>query len=70
MEMAMRVKQFGQKKHSENQKEQEGNLGQKGAHLERQRKSELSNMGEVSRESDSSTMSASCAASGEDSPGA
>ena len=50
----MTGKQQGQKKkHSEVQKQQEGNLGQQEARLEKEKESELSKMGEMSRDSDS-----------------
>jgi hypothetical protein len=49
----MTAKQFGQKdKHPEKQQQQEGNLGQREARLEKEKQSELSHMGETSRESD------------------
>jgi hypothetical protein len=50
----MTGKQRGQKKkHSDVQKQEEGNLGQQEARLEKEKESELPKMGEMSRESDS-----------------
>jgi hypothetical protein len=47
----MAAKQFGQKDKSGKHKEQEANLGQKEADQEKEKNSELSSMGEKSRES-------------------
>jgi hypothetical protein len=49
----MTAKQFGQKdKHPEKQQQQEGNLGQREARLEKEKQSELSHMGEAADESE------------------
>jgi hypothetical protein len=51
LEAAMAAKQFGQKDKSGKHKQQEANLGQKDAAQEKEKNSELSSMGENTRES-------------------
>jgi hypothetical protein len=55
LEAAMAGKQFGQKEGrsgKQKQRQQEANLGQREAHQEKEKESELSQMGEMSDQSD------------------